>query len=245
MKHPLNEHISFDEKNHTYFIDNRKVNCSVTEFVHNFFPKFESEKIVNKWYDIWQQNENSKYFGYLKEEILQEWEDIRIESSNKGTLLHNSIDEYYKNKKIPNFSIIPEFKYYLDFENNYDEFTPISSEWAIFDEELDIAGTIDRISQCSEGKYHMFDWKRSKEIKETSQEDAFIPINYLPNSNYWKYALQLNMYSYILEKNYDIIIDSMHLVLLHPKYDEYKIFPVKKMKKEIEEMIKSWQKNQN
>ncbi len=243
MKHPLNEHISFDEKSHTYFIDKRKVNCSVTEFVHSFFPKFNSDEIIDKWYNIWQGNENSKYFGYSKEDILQEWDDIRDEASQKGTLLHNSIDEYSISKQLPSLNSIPEFKYYLEFESDYDEFECVSSEWAIFDEELDIAGTIDRISKCSEGKYHLFDWKRSKEIKENSQDEAHFPINYIPNANYWKYALQLNMYSYILEKNYDIVIDSMSLVLLHPKYDSYKVFSVKPMKKEIEEMIIHWNKN--
>jgi len=65
----------------------------------------------------------------------------------------------------------------------------------------------------------IYDWKRCKAIKkdnpwETASVDC---ISHFPNSNYWHYALQLNMYKFILEKNYKKKITGMFLVCLHPK----------------------------
>ena len=41
-------------------------------------------------------------------------------------------------------------------------------------------------------------------------------INDIPDTNYWHYALQLNIYKYILEKKYNKQVTDMYLVILHP-----------------------------
>ena len=53
--------------------------------------------------------------------------------------------------------------------------------------------------------FYLFDWKRSKQIKkENRYRKGKHPLNHLDDANYWHYALQLNIYKYILEKNYII-----------------------------------------
>ena len=52
-------------------------------------------------------------------------------------------------------------------------------------------------------------------------EKGFPPVEHLPNSNYWHYSLQLNIYKKILEKNYDKVIDEMYLLSLHPNNSGY------------------------
>ena len=42
------------------------------------------------------------------------------------------------------------------------------------------------------------DRKRSKEIKYDSSSQMKPPLCHLPDSNYWGYALQLNLYRFIL-----------------------------------------------
>ena len=211
----------------------KKIAFSVTEFISSFFPKFDSENVIDTWYDIWQSNDNSKYFGYSKKEILDLWEEIRIDASTKGTQLHNDIENYVKNN---DESLTKEFLQYLDFEKHYCDFNILESECIVYNEELDICGTIDRISEF-EGEYYLFDWKRVKEIRETSDEECFRPIDYLANSNYWKYSLQLNFYKYILEKNYNINISGMYLVQLHPDIENFNVVKVGNLQKEIQMMI--------
>ena len=75
-----------------------------------------------------------------------------------------------------------------------------------------------------DGTYVIYDWKRSKEIKKTNNnnETSTLPIlDYIPNSNYWHYTLQLNIYKRILEINYNIIIDSLYLVIIYPENKNY------------------------
>ena len=42
-------------------------------------------------------------------------------------------------------------------------------------------------------------------------------LNHLPDSNYWHYCLQLNIYKAILEKNYNKKVSGLYLVCLHPE----------------------------
>jgi len=39
--------------------------------------------------------------------------------------------------------------------------------------------------------------------------------DYIPDTNYWHYALQLNMYKTILEENYGFKVSELYLVGIH------------------------------
>ena len=60
-------------------------------------------------------------------------------------------------------------------------------------------------------------------------------ISHLPDTNFWHYALQLNIYKYILEKNYNKHIGKMVLVCLHPNNlnNSYQLFEVPNLQNEI------------
>lgn len=233
MKHSRNSNITFLEEDHSYFINNQKVKYSVTQFVSLFFPPFDTQGVIDTWYSYWQSNVNSKYYGMAREEIAQYWKRNSKKASNEGTNLHKAIEMYETKAEMSN---LKEFSQYLQFREDFKEFEIISSEWIIYDEELNIAGTIDCIAKMGDD-YYIFDWKRTKEIKEVSREDAFFPINHLSNSPYWKYSLQLNLYKYILEKYYEISISGMYLVAIHPLKETYEIKKVASMKKEITDLL--------
>lgn len=233
MKHIRNSKITFVEKDHTYYINDKKVNYSVTEFINLFFPKFNTKEVINTYHPYWQSDQNSKYYNMAKEEIAQYWRKNSIKASNDGTTLHRAIELYEKKGIV---SEIGEFGQYLEFRRDFKEFKIVSSEWVIYDEDLNIAGTIDCITKIGD-EYYMFDWKRTKEIKEVSKKDAFPPINHLSDASYWKYSLQLNMYKYILKKRYKIDIKGMYLVAFHPIKENYEVKKVNDLSREVENMI--------
>ena len=115
------------------------------------------------------------------------------------------------------------------------------TEWRIFDEELKVAGTLDAIFVDEDGKYHLVDWKRSKEIKKHAynwgERATAQGLTHLLNCNYNHYALQLNTYKYILERRYGIKIDTQRLVQFHPTLKEYKEFIVPEMKQEVNALL--------
>ena len=111
----------------------------------------------------------------------------------------------------------------------------------IYDKQLKLAGSIDMIFINNNGEYEIYDWKRCKEIKKKSygKKAKTHCISHIIDSNFWHYALQLNTYKSILEKNYGIKISKMCLVCLHPNNinNSYLHYEVPDLSKELNELF--------
>jgi len=250
LKH-LNPHkndclISFDPIPHIYnnLSNNSQFHSSVTSFVKRFFPSFESKQdgilksLVAKNFN----NKSSKYFQLNEQQIKDLWNVDKISAASKGTLLHASIEYYFNDQSHlinPDILSSTEWSYFLNFLSFNKHLTPYRTEWEIFDPDADLAGSIDMVFKDSSGLFHIYDWKRSKEIKLFSfnNESALDPINHIPNSNYWHYALQLNIYKYILQKNYDIIIDKLHIVVFHENFNNFLDYELPCLQNEVKSMM--------
>ena len=95
-------------------------------------------------------------------------------------------------------------------------------------------------------EYLIVDWKRSKKIvvdghpKKYGFGYALSELNHLDNSSYYKYALQQNIYKYILERPpYNMPISSMNLIVLHENYDDYHRVNLVNMDKEVAIILNS------
>lgn len=207
-KHYRDANISLRDTH--YYLQSSKL-LGITSVVNNFFPQFDADY----WAEI-----KAPLLGKSKEQLLEEWEHKRIESAHAGTKLHHKIDDYYHHKNVQT-----DDKDYLLFKQFADAYklNPYRSEWAIYDEDSNIVGVVDMLDY-SNGEYILYDWKRSEKIIEGGQpitknkfdEYGLKPIENVPNTDYWHYALQLSFYRYILEKNYGIRIKESRLVVLHP-----------------------------
>ena len=111
----------------------------------------------------------------------------------------------------------------------FPNFVPYRTEWTIYDTELKIAGSIDMIYKNSDGTLMIYDWKRCKDITKnnTFNKYAITPcLDTVPDTNFWHYSLQLNIYKYILEKNYGVKVSQLYLVQLHPVSKNYHLMKV-------------------
>lgn len=238
-RHINDDHITFDEIPHIYYVDGEAYKLSVTKFIHNYFPQFNSDKVIDKMMSSvnW---EKSEYFGKTKSEIKELWKKNGQIASAEGTKLHKSIENFY-NQIYEEKNESKEFEYFLHFHNNFikDKKIPYRTEWEIYDVDLKLAGSIDILyKDINEDVFDICDWKRCKEIKDSNPfEAAFPPIEHLPNCNKWQYSLQLNTYKYILEKNYKIKIRDMFLVCLHPMKQNYILIKVPDLSDELETII--------
>ena len=103
--------------------------------------------------------------------------------------------------------------------------------------------------QEGEERYWIFDWKRAKEIKTNfkfkNNKEKYIKLegSRLENCDYSKYSLQLNIYRYILEKNYGIKIAGMVLVDIHPCHENYLTIEVPFLDQEIEEIMDRYRRS--
>ena len=104
---------------------------------------------------------------------------------------------------------------------------------------IKLCGSIDMVfRRKSDGKFVIYDWKRSKEIKsENPFSNGLAPLDHLPDTNYWHYTLQLNVYKWMLEKYYGLEVADLYLVILHPDNPSYRRMRLNTLTEEVEDMM--------
>jgi len=245
---PRDQRISFVESNHTYLVDH-KVYPSVTTLIHHHFPSFDPDKVIQKM----MASKNwcsSQYYGMTCDEIKMQWEKSRVESSSCGTDLHFQIESFYNEMMKDHLDLKRDYLYskyhsdefvkFIEFDSTF-KLTPLRTEWRVFSEDYHIAGSIDMIFKGdTDGCIKVFDWKRSKEIKtKNAFEKGFEPFDQMDHCNYNHYTIQLNTYKFILERHYDVKVDEMALVVLHPNNPSFIKMNVPDIQPLIQKMLES------
>jgi len=240
----------FEPLEHIYRFGD-KLLTPVSNVVSMFFQEFDS---------IGLSERNSG--GNIREQIklIETWESKGAMAREVGTQLHLAIENYFQGKPMPdsyrfkysgryvnvdqNVSIKTEIAFFKNFLADRPSLKPFRTEWRICDMHYGIAGSIDFI--CRKGnQFDIYDWKRSK--KSSPDEKIYRygrnGLSSVPDISYWHYALQQNLYRYIVENNYGLKINQMHIVVLHPDFSNYKVYEIPRMDKEINIML-NYLKNQ-
>lgn len=231
---------------YTIITDPHSKYTSVTTWIHTHFPHFNPDSVIKKMMNGKNWTPDNKYWGMTPEQIKNEWKKNGEAVSSFGTNLHFDIEcfmnypvetddtntyvshahllEYYheqytaKNIAPPNQS--EEWGYFLKFAEAFPHLIPYRTEKRVYDEDLKFSGSIDMIYYHPEDdSISIYDWKRSKEISKVTGFNEYANtecINHLPNTNYWHYSLQLNIYKAIIERKYNKKVRDLYLVRLHP-----------------------------
>lgn len=291
--HPRDSHIHFDEGPHTYTIEDipgitkETKFTSVTTWVHEHFDKFDTKKVIagmmrntKKWND---PVANFKYYGKTVEEIEKMWASSGQGAAAAGTEMHYKIECFYNRPEpqhmdakpdaapVPASPDIPEeLKQFMNFHRDFSAtLRPYRTEWTVFHEEAQIAGSIDMVFQdiSSEAATStatpstdlspetrregaeppvdpplvIYDWKRCREITKTNPNFKFAKhpiIEHIPDTNFWHYALQLNIYKYILKTKYGKTVTDLYLIVLHPDSQNYQRIKLPNLQTEVDELFK-------
>jgi hypothetical protein len=249
--HPRDKRIKFDEGPHLYYVDGKKVDVSVTTWIHSHFGHFNPEKAWKEFIEPKLLDPDCdpayKYFGMTKETIFESWRKNGAEASSKGTKMHMNIEHYWNGLDVVNESI--EYEYFKKFVVDYPELKAFRTEWVVYSETLRISGSIDMVFTAprldgGEGEaIEIYDWKRTKEFDRFGGEGRFRKfsktpcISHIPDSNYWHYTIQLNLYKFILEKEYGKTIQRLVLVRMHPESDSYDRVEVPILEDEMVDLI--------
>ena len=225
-KHPFDSTISFRVSDHLYIVNGVCLE-SVTAFVSNCFPKFNAEL---------HAKQKAGALGISVQEVIEKWEQKGKESRDLGTAMHKKIENYYQGIDSANDDT---FNLFRIFANNI-KLVPYRTEWAVYDWEYKLAGTIDFVD-CQNGQYTIYDWKRSDKIIANGMpiktnkygEKGNYPLEHIDNSPYYHYALQLSLYKFILERNYGIKVDKLRLGIFHPTYNKPYLLEVPYLESEI------------
>ena len=225
--------ISFQEEGHKYKVNGETDYTSVTTYIHTLGESFNENQVIKKMKKS-KNWENSKYFGKSDEEIKKIWSDNRIFAATAGTKMHYDIECKYNGLDVSNDS--PEFKHFMNFYNDYKNLIPYRTEMLIYKEEVKLSGSVDMIFCNENGEYEIYDWKRSREINKNSKFNKWLNhhvVDHLPDTNYWHYALQLNIYKAILVEKYNMNITNLYLVVLHPEHSDYLRIPIPDLQNEV------------
>jgi hypothetical protein len=251
-RHPRDVHIAFYEPTHKYYVNGScQGNISCTGFIHEFFGHFDAKAIITKMKKgpKWA---TSKYYGKTDEEIMKEWSDNGNEASAAGTAMHFAIEQFMHgamDEIKPEVKNTLEWKYFTKFWAECgDDLEPYRSEWEVFTDSIEpvaserkikLCGSIDMVyRRKSDGKFVIYDWKRSKDIKSDNPFGSGLPpLEHLPDTNYWHYTMQLNVYKWMLEKYYGLEVADLYLVILHPDQPSYRRMRLNIMTDEVEDMI--------
>ena len=228
--HSRDRFISFDETNHTYTVEGNPLQ-SATNIVENCFPKFNAQLHAKT---------TAAKMGMTEDEVIAMWEQKGKESRELGTAMHQKIESYYQGKDSREDDAFRLFKMLTDKVR----LEPYRTEWAVYDTEYNIAGTIDFVDY-QDGKYTIYDWKRSDKIIANGmpvkvskyQEKGLYPLEHLENCAYYHYALQLSLYKFILEKNYDIKVSDLRLGIFHPSYDKPYVLRMPYLENEVKTLM--------
>ena len=97
--------------------------------------------------------------------------------------------------------------------------------WKLYRTELNIfhcgmrcAGQPDLLCQTETGDVVIIDWKRTPKVSLVgSAAPCLYPLQHVPSTCFFHYALQVNMYRMMLETEYGMKVDSMWLAVCHPR----------------------------
>lgn len=240
-KNPTGIEIEFEEATHIYrsLIDGIEIRyTSGTSFLHDYFPPFDPTGIITE--------RCAKKEGITVAEIKEKWAAKGRESCRLGTRTHETIEDIILGNKLRNDAenIIEQqrFNNAINIAKKLKASTDILGvEKIVFDHKLKIAGTIDLFAKSrKDGSYLIIDHKTNSEIEKENKYKKFClgPISHIPDINFYHYALQLNLYGYLLKYGNYIPKDAkIKFFLNHVTNEKIDLIELPDLQNEIKDLI--------
>lgn len=195
--------LTFTEADHKYTDDRGVTYTSVTTFLHQFFEPFDPEANAARM--------EAQGKG-VASELIAGWERKRDEACEYGTRVHEVAEAALRGEEPPHQPRDERERLAFASVWSYSKkkILPagkvIGPELMVFHPYWWLSGTIDlpvKLSsphRSTDGTVCILDWKTNGSIDREGFRGkmALDPISHLPDCNFTKYALQLNIYQQIL-----------------------------------------------
>lgn len=241
-------HIVYYDEPHTYIMDGVRA-TSVTKVIGMAEKPFDA--------DYWSQKKADEQ-GVTADEIKAQWKYKANVACEKGTAVHEYVENYLNNKVFPYpaANIRPVFEGQDPVKPKYDtiiplvhkfcedikgKMIPVRSEFVVGDVGYGLCGMIDQIFYNKKsGKLELWDWKTNEKIDTESKYKLMPPVDHISTAKLDIYSLQLSLYKHIIEKNTNLEIGDCYLTWFNEANDSYKIFKCHNYENEVKEMIKAF-----
>jgi len=238
--HPSGITITFTEEDHKY-VDSRGMPYkSVTTFIHENFPVFDTEGISAKY---------AAKRGLNQEDVKREWKENGERAAAYGTRVHAFAEAKLCGYEIPqptdemDCASFEAVRAYIEndlLKHN----TFLESEKIIFSPKLYLSGTIDLLVKDRSGRLFILDWKTNKELKlGNGYQSGLGCLEHLDDCNFVHYSIQLNLYRRLLEdEGYFRSAKDAGMALLFVRRSpsfKVEVYPVDRMDDEIDCLLGS------
>lgn len=256
VNHPVldkNYQLLFDEGAHEYRVsdgteghktfgrtawDDAKPVLSVTQLVKHYAPEFDGPGIAAKV---------AAKKGTTAEAVQAEW----TAAAEMGTRVHVNQEGFMQYETAPRVAAISEREHNI-MRQGWESFRaitgygwiPTGAEVMVFSYALRLAGTIDAYF-TRDREVLLVDWKTNKEIRRANKYGGKMlpPVANLDDCEFWKYALQLNLYARILREDaYIPAAQAVRMFVMHLRPDGFEPVEVKPML-EVDSILLDYAKN--
>lgn len=209
--------LRFIDDTHSYSVkegDKEFTLESVTTWISRFSNKFDDAiseikaKVINEKSPLGKRKDSIYY--------KRRWDHMRISSEHTGSRIHEFAEYGY-----PHFEDHPycdKEKAIISFyENLHPKYVLIDSEVRMYSIDYKLAGTIDCLALNLEtGKLVIFDWKTNNVPFNRRFKNKILkePFDYLWDTAFNKYCLQLSLYKTILEKELGCEVEDLWIIHL-------------------------------
>lgn len=231
----------FNEENHKYFLFDFPETplISVTQLIARYSHKFNVDQEATKY---------ATQYSLNADEIKKTWNDKTALAASIGSEVHKvaeSISLRIASKNILEIKKAAGFeaailKFFSDFPGLYTGW--LLPEVKVVHPYFLVAGTIDLVCNF-QGLPSIIDWKTSEKMDYFgfNSKKMYRPLHSLPDSNYWHYVCQLNLYKRICEEIYDYPVHLMKIVWL-AKDGVYKLLNVPDISDKIDLLLHNFWK---
>ena len=214
VKHFLDPDLHFYEPEHKYFYGGKPLK-SVTTLISEYKQPFDMNVVAER---------EAKKTGREVQEVIEEWNLQRELACSLGNSVHEEAEKIFN---LPDGTCFrpPDGALGNFLWENPEVFSGFSiPEVQICHPDYNLAGTVDLL--FSDGNAPaILDWKTNKSIEVIGYDKMLPPLNDLDDCNYTHYALQLNLYRWMLRERYDY--DAERMLIVHLKgsgeYEEYEV----------------------
>lgn len=240
---------TFIEDGHKYVYDPTGEMLKSTTNVIKRYDSFEDKKdhIVRA---------TAKKLGISQGKVKASWEEKAFLSTERGTFGHNLLENLIYNKyiktpiskRIEKKDVITYAIFVKSLEvlegiiKDYirdNTLIPLFLEFVVGDMDYRFCGMVDKLAYDPvTDEIVMRDYKTNEDYKKESKYRFKGGLKHLDSCHLNKHALQLGLYSHIIEKNTDIKIDRKEVVWLNWKEGKYEIISLPSLDDEIKIIIK-------
>jgi ATP-dependent exoDNAse (exonuclease V) beta subunit len=216
--YPADFRIRFRDYTHAYTVDGVSIGQSCTSLVHECFPKFDAQLVVDTYFRRWKANgryslliAESNDDDDAKARIIASWGEKGRVAADRGTRLHLWAETFLNQSPSPTSGLDIERRQIAEFLQSpiMRGMAPHRTElatWWEHDRVPVAAGRVDALFRNHAGEFLLVDWKCV--AKPLTRADASGhgtgPLHHLKDTTLVKYSLQASLYSEMLKCSHGI-----------------------------------------